>query len=270
MASSLLGLLIALANVAQAGEPAPPAAEQPLPRTAAGFVSALTDVRPRLREAAESWDGSGAVPDALASYALYEQRLALELADRPSLADRVLPQLPPAERGGVRDEVRAQQALSRLSSGWPVKRRYTTGPAEPAARLWRFYGEGRKRFRVTRSLLAAVNLVESDFNRLRNNSVAGAQGPMQFIPSTWRAYGLGGDIRDPHDAILGAANYLHANGAPGDDARALFRYNPSQRYVRAVRRYERRMRTPAAFRAFYARSLFVRAEGGGHRRLRGP
>ena len=30
------------------------------------------------------------------------------------------------------------------------------------------------------------------------------------------------------------------------------------------------MRSPAAFRFYYARSLFVRAKGGGHRRLTGP
>ena len=76
-----------------------------------------------------------------------------------------------------------------------------------------------------------MNFVESAFGRLRNRSVSGARGPMQFMPATWAAYGLGGDISDPRDAILGAANYLHANGAPGDEARALYRYNPSSHYV---------------------------------------
>jgi membrane-bound lytic murein transglycosylase B len=37
------------------------------------------------------------------------------------------------------------------------------------------------------------------------------------MPATWRAYGLGGDIQDPRDAILGAANYLRANGARRDE-----------------------------------------------------
>jgi membrane-bound lytic murein transglycosylase B len=115
-----------------------------------------------------------------------------------------------------------------------------------------------------------VNAVESVFGRLRNDSVAGAQGPMQFMPATWAAYGLGGDVQDPHDAILGAANYLHANGSPRDDAAALYHYNPSPLYVDAVSRYARRMRTPARIRAFYARQVFVRTRGGGHRRLTGP
>jgi membrane-bound lytic murein transglycosylase B len=35
---------------------------------------------------------------------------------------------------------------------------------------------------------------------------------MQFESATWRAYGLGGDVYDEHDAILAAANLLAANG----------------------------------------------------------
>lgn len=267
-------LLIAAATLcgcsAQAPAPQPPQADAPLPRTSAAIAAALADVRPRLRTAARGWDGTGRVPEDLTLLALYEQRIALALADRPRLYRRVLGRLAAAERGGVRDEVSAQVDLSKLSTGWPIKRRYRTRPAEAAADLWGYYGQGHKRFAVTRRLLAAVNLVETDFNRLRGDSVADAQGPMQFIASTWKAYGLGGDVHDPHDAILGAANYLHANGAPADDARALAHYNPSALYVDAVRRYARRMRTAAAFRAFYARQLFVGAKGGGHRRLTGP
>ena len=76
---------------------------------------------------------------------------------------------------------------------------------------------------------------------------------MQFMPATWAAYGLGGDIQDPRDAILGAANYLHANGAPGEPRRALFHYNPSQLYVEATSRYARLFaRDPLAFYALYA------------------
>ena len=69
---------------------------------------------------------------------------------------------------------------------------------------------------------------------------------MQFLPATWRAYGLGGDVHDPHDAILGAANYLHASGAPGNLRRALYAYNRSTLYVDAVLAYARVMaRRPA-------------------------
>ncbi len=230
----------------------------------------LAEVRPAQRAAAAEWDGRRPVPDELAALALTEQRLVFRLADSKRLRARVIPQLPAAERAGVRDEVRAQVDLAELASGWPVKRDYRTGPAEDAVELWRFYGRGTKRFGVRRSTLAAINLVESSFNRLRSDSVAGAQGPMQFIRPTWKAYGLGGDIHDPRDAILGAANYLHANGAPKDVAGALYHYNPSSLYVDAVQRYARHMRTAAGFRVYYARSLFVRGPKGTHRRLTGP
>jgi membrane-bound lytic murein transglycosylase B len=106
---------------------------------------------------------------------------------------------------------------------------------------------------VSASLLAAVNLVESDFGRVRNDSVAGAQGPMQFMPATWRTYGHGGDIHDPRDAILAAARFLAAAGARHDEAGALYRYNPSRLYVTAVARFAHRMRRdPLAFYGFYA------------------
>ena len=56
-----------------------------------------------------------------------------------------------------------------------------------------------------------------------------------------------------------AAHYLRASGAPGDEARALFHYNPSRLYVSAVRRYARRMRRdPDSFYEYYAWSVFVR------------
>ena len=98
---------------------------------------------------------------------------------------------------------------------------FRTGPAEPADRLLGYYREAQRRFGVHWQVLAAVNFVESAFGKLRSASTAGAQGPMQFLPATWRAYGLGGDVHDPHDSILGAANYLRASGASANLRRAL-------------------------------------------------
>ena len=80
----------------------------------------------------------------------------------------------------------------------------------------------------------------------------------------------GGNIRDPRDAIPGAANLLRANGAPRDYRRALYRYNPSPRYVRAVLAYARQMaRDERRFHAFYALQVFVRTREG-ERRITGP
>jgi len=109
----------------------------------------------------------------------------------------------------------------------------------PLDELLRSYHEGERRFGVDWHTLAAINFVESSFGRARSASIAGARGPMQFIPATWRAYGLGGNVYDPHDAVLGAANYLRASGAPASYERALFSYNRSHLYVDAVLRYAR-------------------------------
>jgi membrane-bound lytic murein transglycosylase B len=89
---------------------------------------------------------------------------------------------------------------------------------------------------------------------------------MQFMPATWEAYGMGGDINDPRDAIMGAANYLHASGAPGNDAKALFHYNPSSDYVSAVLRIARQIRRDwRRFSAYYAWQVYV-----GDRRMTEP
>ena len=93
---------------------------------------------------------------------------------------------------------------------------------------------------------------------------------MQFIPSTWAAYGMGGNIHDPHDAIMGAANYLRASGAPRNYRRALYAYNNSTLYVDAVLRYARRIRRDERdLLALYSWQVYVRTESG-DRRLTGP
>ncbi|HEX4527101.1 MAG TPA: lytic transglycosylase domain-containing protein, partial [Gaiellaceae bacterium] len=125
-------------------------------------------------------------------------------------------------------------------------------------------------FKVRWQLLAAVNFVESAFGKIRNVSTAGAQGPMQFVPATWRAYGLGGNVRDPHDAILGAANYLSANGAAHDERAALLHYNHSTLYADAVLHYAHRIaHVSDAFAEYYAWQVFVRTPSG-YRRVTGP
>jgi membrane-bound lytic murein transglycosylase B len=93
---------------------------------------------------------------------------------------------------------------------------------------------------------------------------------MQFLPATWKAYGLGGDIHEPRDAVLGAANYLHASGAPGDYERAVHAYNPDRRYVDAVLRHARQIRhDPRAFYAYYNWQVYVLTTRG-DARLTGP
>ena len=93
---------------------------------------------------------------------------------------------------------------------------------------------------------------------------------MQFEPATWHAYGLGGDINDPHDAILAAANYLAANGGVSHERDALFHYNHSALYVDAIERYAHRIaHDRRAFYGYYSWQVYFRTATGS-RRVTGP
>ncbi len=97
-------------------------------------------------------------------------------------------------------------------------------------------------------LLAAVHQVETgQRGDTAVTSYAGAQGPMQFMPATFRAYGLDGDgdgaktITDLEDAMYSAGHYLAANGASkGAYNNALYHYNHSNAYVQQVLTIARR------------------------------
>jgi len=242
----------------------PPAADVRLPRAPRAMAAAIESTTDRLHAAVDRWRGGGeprrrAVPEEVELLALHQQRIVRRLVERRRLFERVLPGLSPRRRAEIRDLVLARRELASIHSVVVQRPKVRIGPAQPPARLLAHYRRAWRRFGVGRPLLAAVNHVETAFGRLRNESVSGARGPMQFMPATWAAYGLGGDVRDPRDAILGAANYLRANGAPGDEARALYRYNPSAHYVSAVRRIARRIRADERmFHALYAWQVHYR------------
>jgi soluble lytic murein transglycosylase-like protein len=104
------------------------------------------------------------------------------------------------------------------------------------------YLDAQNRTGTPWQLTASVHKIESgQRGDTAVTSYAGAQGPMQFMPGTWRAYALDGDgdsqskITDVDDAILTGANYLRAGGADrGDYTAALFTYNHSLAYVNKV------------------------------------
>jgi membrane-bound lytic murein transglycosylase B len=89
-------------------------------------------------------------------------------------------------------------------------------------------------------VLAAINEVETDYGRDLSVSSAGAEGWMQFLPSSWSGYGVdanGDGYKDPYnpaDAIFAAARYLRAAGGDHDIRDAIFSYNHSQSYVSSV------------------------------------
>ena len=130
------------------------------------------------------------------------------------------------------------------------------------------YEQAAASFGIDWAVLAAIGKLECDHGRSLlagcnppgSVNGSGATGPMQFLGPTWRAgsplgsvpvpgpptsstaqgYATDGDgdgiadVWDAADAIAGAARYLQANGAPGDERGAILAYNHAGWYVDAV------------------------------------
>ncbi|HEY2520739.1 MAG TPA: lytic transglycosylase domain-containing protein [Streptosporangiaceae bacterium] len=94
------------------------------------------------------------------------------------------------------------------------------------------------------TVLAAIGEVESGNGANVGPSSAGALGPMQFLPSTWKMWGIDGfgdtgtpNIMNPYDAVPSAADYLCAEGAAKAGQplyNAIFSYNHADWYVNEV------------------------------------
>ena len=91
-------------------------------------------------------------------------------------------------------------------------------------------------------ILVAIHDVETNRDARGATSIAGAVGPMQFLPDTWAAYGLDGngdgqaDVWNLSDALAGATHFLCEHGVTQSATResAIFDYNHSHYYVRQV------------------------------------
>jgi hypothetical protein len=100
-------------------------------------------------------------------------------------------------------------------------------------------------FDIPWEVLASINRIETGFGTNLNVSSAGAVGWMQFLPSTWKAYGVDAnsdgrkDPYNPVDAICAAGRYLRAAGGDQDLRRAIFAYNHADWYVDEVLLYAR-------------------------------
>ena len=193
-------------------------------------------------------------PKELVRAARLQQLAYRALGAHPAWDAKVRAGLPGALRGVVRDNVASRREFRAMHSvladtlpAWRI-----VAPA-PAADLLRFYKRGERAYGIGWEYLAAINLVETGMGRIRGTSVAGAQGPMQFLPRTWARWGRG-DVQDPADSIMAAARYLaHDGGArPSRLDDALFRYNNDTRYVRGVTLLAKVMeRRPRAFYGYY-------------------
>jgi len=122
-------------------------------------------------------------------------------------------------------------------------------------------------------VLAGIGKVESDHGQSHVPGVhsganyAGAEGPMQFEPTTFTRYAIDGDhdgkfsVYDPADAIFTAAAMLCANGAasvtPAGIRQAVFAYNHSGAYVTDVLAWTARYTAPAASHVAAAAIVFA-------------
>ena len=185
--------------------------------------------------------------------------------DQPR-ANQVVNALPPRWRSVAERHLAARREFVRMSRG----RGPTMLPAwriiqpEPAKNLLSYYRKAEAATGIEWEVLAAVNLVETGMGRIDGVSVANAQGPMQFLPTTWAEQGIGaGDIRDPHDAIQAAARYLVRRGGLQDIRRGLWGYNNSDYYGRAVLLYASLMKEdPAAYTGLYHWEIHFNAADG--------
>jgi soluble lytic murein transglycosylase-like protein len=177
-----------------------------------------------------------------------QQRQVYDVAGYADVESNVMPLLPGSLQAPIRDSIAALHSLYILGG---IDQYYLVNPhytlpyanAAPLSALRSFYLEAQQRYGVDASYLASINFIESKFGRVNGPSSAGAVGPMQFLPSTWTEYGQGGNINDPHDAILAAARYLQRNGAPYNMRNAIWHYNNSFDYVDSVEAFARAYRS---------------------------
>jgi hypothetical protein len=252
-----------------------PDPDRHVPGRAKRLVPEIERVHRALRASVDEWLESGDImerkpPRAVLLQGLYQQRIFRKLGSEGRLARRTIDLLGKRLGRIVRAHRRASVGLRKLTTPRENTDGIKTGRSAAAGLLLEFFKEGQRKFGVDWEILAAVNFIETKFNKIRSSSSAGAQGPMQFMPATWEQYGMGGNIYGNHDSIMGAANYLRASGAPRDYRSALYAYNHSDAYVNAVLVYAHRiMHDPRWYFQYYNWQIFIVTKDGDVR-MTGP
>ncbi|WP_197275232.1 peptidoglycan DD-metalloendopeptidase family protein [Luteipulveratus halotolerans] len=145
------------------------------------------------------------------------------------------PPADPAGEGGI--------GFQLPQPGQPRQDSLHNAPLPIPADIKAHYVRAANRYKVPWTLLAGIGMEETGHGRNNRPSSAGAQGLMQFMPSTFAEFGVDGggdgiiDIRDDADSAMSAANYLTSSGATkGAEGvkRAIFAYNHAQWYVNDV------------------------------------
>lgn len=181
----------------------------------------------------------------------------------PEWDSTIRPRIPPALLQTYDLNVDARRQLAAMapprSDTLPPWRIIAPPPAEELLGLYR---EAEAATGVAWNYLAAINLIETRLGSIAGVSTAGAQGPMQFMPQTWAAYGKG-DVNAPRDAIMAAGRYLAANGFATNRDRAVYAYNHANEYVRAVNDYATVIGSdPAAFGGYYRWDVYYNTTAG--------
>ncbi|WP_412098612.1 lytic murein transglycosylase [Mycolicibacterium iranicum] len=157
----------------------------------------------------------------------------------------------------------ARRQLSAMGRGKPTLPAWRIDPPRPAEELLGYYRKAEAASGVGWNYLAAINFVETAYGRISGVSTAGAQGPMQFMPSTFATHGAGTDILSPHDSIMAAGRFLAAHGFARDRDHALYRYNNSRQYVRAINQYATLIGAdPAVFAGYHRWDVYYNTVAG--------
>lgn len=205
----------------------------------------------------------GTAEPALTAAAHREQAAYRAIGRHPEWDATIRPRIPPELVDVYDRNVDARRQLTALTPVRDTLPAWRIEPPAPPDELMNYYHQAEAESGVSWNYLAAINFVESRFGSIVGASTAGAQGPMQFLPSTFAGYGQGGDIHSPHDSILAAGRFLAANGFANDRDHAIYGYNHAGEYVRAVDQYAALIAAdPATFAAFYRWDVYCLTTSG--------
>jgi hypothetical protein len=189
---------------------------------------------------------------ALVAAAQRQQAAYRAIGRHPDWDSVTRPRVPPSLIEAYDRNVDARRQLTAMATVRDTLPAWHIVAPIPAEDLLADYREAESASGVGWNYLAAINLIETHFGSIDGVSVAGAQGPMQFLPATFAPYAEGGDINSPHDSIMAAGRYLAANGFAADPDHAIYRYNHATEYVRAVDDYAAVLAAdPAAFAGYH-------------------
>jgi hypothetical protein len=259
-----------------APKPAPPSATPPPSPTVALLddQTAASGAQPRLAsDVAQLADDLVADERALRSTSTPEAALR-EAGRRQQAAYRAIgyhpdwdsvtrPRIPPELLQVYDLNVDARRQLTAMAEVRDTVPAWHIVAPAPADDLLAYYREAEAASGVGWNYLAAINLIETRLGSVVGPSSAGAQGPMQFLPSTFAAYGQGADIHSPRDSIMAAGRYLAANNFAGNPDSAIYRYNNAAQYVQAVNDYAAVLAAdPAAFAGYYRWEVYLKTADG--------